>query len=74
MNTLSKVPFTVQLVVFLCIFLGLAVYIVGGLEIEDGELLFLLVVLGGVVSSLRAIYLKNKLLRQRQRQSKSQES
>jgi hypothetical protein len=36
---------------------------VGGLETEDGQTLLILVLVGGVISTLRAAYLRNKQIK-----------
>lgn len=62
-----KFSFSFQLSLFLCIFLGVAAYMVGGLETEDGRVLLYLVLFGGLASTIRAVYMKNKILRQQQK-------
>jgi uncharacterized membrane protein YdjX (TVP38/TMEM64 family) len=61
---MNKRPFYLQVLLFLICFVPLALYMVGGLETEDGRSLLVIVLLGGVVSTIRALYTRNKRLKQ----------
>lgn len=60
---MNKLPLTIQLAIFLCCFVPLAIYMVGGLETEDGRALLIVVLIGGIISTIRAVYLRNKQLK-----------
>lgn len=61
---MNKLPFNFQLVMFLVIFSSLAIYLVGALETEDGTALLAMVLIAGLISTLRAAYLRNKKIKQ----------
>lgn len=61
-------PFFLQVSIFLVSFSLLAIYMVGGLETEDGKALLVIVLIGGLLSTLRAAYLRNKQLKTRQKE------
>ena len=59
-------PFFLHLLTFLVSFSLLAIYMVGGLETEDGKALLVIVLGAGLLSTLRAAYLRNKQIKARQ--------
>ncbi|WP_156490258.1 MULTISPECIES: hypothetical protein [unclassified Oleiphilus] len=60
---MNKMPFSLQVTIFLVTFSLLAIYMVGGLETEDGKTLLVIVLIGGLISTLRAAYLRNKQIK-----------
>ncbi len=63
---MNKMPFFLHLLTFLVSFSLLAIYMVGGLETEDGKALLVIVLVAGLLSTLRAAYLRNKQIKARQ--------
>ena len=61
---MNKLPLSLQVTVFLLCFAPLAIYMVGGLETEDGKSLLVIVLIGGLISTIRAIYQRNKQIKQ----------
>ncbi len=68
-----KLSFSHQMTLFMLIFLAVGGYTISELETEDGRWLLLLVLVGGVISSIRAIYQKNKILKQQDALRKAME-
>ena len=64
---MNRLPFYLQVSLFGLIFLTLAMYMVGALETEDGKALLVIVLLGGLISTCRAAYLRNKQLKGEQK-------
>jgi membrane protein CcdC involved in cytochrome C biogenesis len=67
LHFMNRLPFYLQLAIFLLIFLVLAMYIVGALETEDGSALLVIVLFGGLISTFRAVYVRNKKIKGEQK-------
>ena len=64
---MNRLPFYLQVSLFTVIFLTLSMYMVGALETEDGKALLVIILLGGLISTCRAAYSRNKQLKSEQK-------